>query len=80
MAQMEPERAALLHACLAVVDQLAATWGWQLLGRAAWARQAADLVQAGMAADPTRAAMFVYSQVLHTACSGAEGRARQNLA
>jgi RNA polymerase sigma factor (sigma-70 family) len=79
MAQMEPERAALLHACLAVVDQLAATWGWQLLGRAAWARQAADLVQAGMAADPTRAAMFVYSQMLHTACSGAEGRARQNL-
>jgi DNA-directed RNA polymerase specialized sigma24 family protein len=80
MAQMEPERAALLHACLAVVDQLAATWGWQLLGRAAWARQAADLVQAGMAADPTRAAMFVYSQVLHTACSEAEGRARQDLA
>jgi RNA polymerase sigma factor (sigma-70 family) len=80
MAQMEPDRATLLQACHAAVDRLAATWGWHLLGRATWARQAADLVRAGMAADPGRAAMFVYSQVLHTACSGIDGRARQNLA
>jgi len=80
MAQMEHEQATLLHACLAVVDRLAITWGWQLLGRASWAQQAADLVQAGTAADPARAAMFMYSQVLHAACSGAEGRARQDLA
>jgi RNA polymerase sigma factor (sigma-70 family) len=80
MAQMERERATLLRACLAVVDRLAATWGWQLLGRTTWAQQAADLVQAGIAADPSHAAMFVYSRVLHTACSGAEGRARQELA
>ena len=78
MAQMEPEQARLLHACLAVVDRLATIWGWQLLGREAWARQAADLVQAGAAADPTRAAMLVYSQALHTACSGSEGHQRQN--
>ena len=79
MAQMERDRATLLQACLAVVDRLSATWGWQLLGREAWARQAADLVRAGAAADPNRAAMLVYSQVLHTACSGSEGRQRQNL-
>ncbi len=80
MAQMELERATLLQACLAVVDRLAVTWGWQLLGRVTWGQQAADLVQAGTVADPPRAAMFVYSQALHSACSGAEGRARQNLA
>ncbi|MEO7909114.1 MAG: sigma-70 family RNA polymerase sigma factor [Roseiflexaceae bacterium] len=80
MAQMEPERATLLQACLAVVDRLAIAWGWQLLGRVTWAQQAVDLLQAHTAADPPRAAMFVYSQVLHSACSGTEGRARQNLA
>src|SRR5215213_8972100 len=80
MAQMESERATLLQACLAVVDRLAVTWGWQLLGRVTWAQQAADLVQAGTVADPPHAAMFVYSQALHSACSGGEGRARQNLA
>ncbi len=78
MAQIERDHATLLQACLVVVDQLAATWGWQLLGRAAWARQAADLVQAGAAADPSRAALLVYSQALHTACSGSAGRQRQN--
>ena len=78
MVQMERERATLLQACLAVVDRLAATWGWQLLRREAWARQAADLVRAGAAADPNRAAMLVYSQALYTACSGSEGRQRQN--
>jgi RNA polymerase sigma factor (sigma-70 family) len=77
---MEPDRAALLQACLAVVDKLAAAWGWHLLGRATWARQAAELIRAGRAADPNRAAIFVYSRVLHTACSGIEGRARQDLA
>ncbi len=78
MAQMERDRATLLQACLAVVDRLAANRGWQLLEREAWARQAADLVRAGAAADPNRAAMLVYSQVLHTACSGSAGRQRQN--
>jgi len=78
MAQMESERATLLRACLALVDRLAATWGWQLLGREAWARQAADLVWAGAAADANRAAVLVYSQALYTACSGSEGRQRQN--
>jgi DNA-directed RNA polymerase specialized sigma24 family protein len=78
MAQMGRERATLLQTCLAVVDRLAATWGWQLLGREAWARQAADLVRIGAAADPNRAAMLVYSQALYTACSGSEGRQRQN--
>ena len=75
---MGRERATLLQTCLAVVDRLAATWGWQLLGREAWARQAADLVRIGAAADPNRAAMLVYSQALYTACSGSEGRQRQN--
>jgi RNA polymerase sigma factor (sigma-70 family) len=79
MAQMERDRATLLQACLAVVDRLAATWGWQLLGRDAWARQAADLVRSGAAVDPDRAAMLVYSRALHSACSGSEGRPRQNL-
>jgi RNA polymerase sigma factor (sigma-70 family) len=78
MAQMERERATLLLACLAVVDRLAAVWGWQLLGRDVWARQAAELVQSGAAADPNRAAMLVYSRALHSACSGGEGRLRQD--
>ena len=73
MAQMERERATLLQACRAVVDRLATTWGWQLLGREAWARKAVDLVRSGAAADPERAAMLVYSQALHSACSGREG-------
>jgi RNA polymerase sigma factor (sigma-70 family) len=80
MAQMERERATLLLASLAAVDRLAATWGWRLLGREAWARQAADLVGSGAAADPTRAAMVVYSQALYSACSGSEGRQRQDQA
>ncbi len=78
MTQMERERATLLAACRAAVDRLVATWGWQLLGREDWAHQAADLVQAGTIADPNRAAMLVYSQALHTACSGSQGRQRQN--
>jgi len=78
MAQMERDRATLLATCHAAVDRLADTWGWQLLGREAWARQAADVVQAGAAADPRRAAVLVYSQALHSACSGGEGRQRQN--
>jgi DNA-directed RNA polymerase specialized sigma24 family protein len=78
MAQMERDQATLLQACLAVVDRLVATRGWQLLGREVWARQAADLVQAGAAADPNRAAVLVYSQALYNACSGSEGRQRQN--
>jgi RNA polymerase sigma factor (sigma-70 family) len=65
---------------MAVVDRLTAGWGWQLLGRAAWAHKAAELVQAGAAADPSRAVMLVYSQALHNACSGGEGRQRQNQA
>jgi RNA polymerase sigma factor (sigma-70 family) len=77
---MEPDRATLLQACLAVVDRLAASWGWQLLVREAWARQALELVQAGAAADPSRAAMLAYSRALHSACSGSEGRQRQNQA
>jgi len=70
----------MLKACLAVVDRLAATWGWHLLGREAWARQAADLLRAGAAAEPGRAALLAYSQALHSACSGSEGRQRQNQA
>jgi RNA polymerase sigma factor (sigma-70 family) len=78
MAQMERDRATLLRDCHAAVDQLADLWGWQLFGRDAWARQAVDLLRAGSAATPGRAAMLVYSQALHAACSGSEGRQRQN--
>jgi RNA polymerase sigma factor (sigma-70 family) len=80
MVQMERERAKLLLASLATVDRLVATWGWQLLGREAWARRAADLVGSGAAADLERAAMLVYSQALYSACSGSEGRQRQDQA
>jgi RNA polymerase sigma factor (sigma-70 family) len=80
MAQMERDRATLLRDCHTAVDRLVDAWGWQLLGRDAWARQAADYVRAGSAATPGRAAMLVYSQALHAACSGAEGRPRQNQA
>jgi RNA polymerase sigma factor (sigma-70 family) len=80
MARMERERATLLLACQAAVDRLVNKWGWQLLDRAAWAQQSAELVSAGLSADADRAAMLAYCQALHAACSGDEGSLRQNQA
>lgn len=80
MVRMERDRATLLLACQASVDRLIRSWGWQLIESEAWVRQSAELVLAGSSADPSRAAMLVYSQALHAACSGNEGLQRQNQA
>jgi DNA-directed RNA polymerase specialized sigma24 family protein len=79
MAQMESNRAMLLRECEEAVDRLLSQRSWQLLGRDEWARRVLELLLAGRAATPQRAAVYVYSLALHAACSGAEGRQRQNL-
>jgi RNA polymerase sigma factor (sigma-70 family) len=79
MAQIESDRAKLLRECQAAVDGLLSQRGWQLLGRDEWAQRVLNLVLSGRLAEPQRAAVYVYSLALHTACSGAEGRQRQNL-
>jgi RNA polymerase sigma factor (sigma-70 family) len=53
---------------------------WRLLERDELARRALGHLRDGIAHDARRAATFAYSQVLHTACSGAEGLERQNRA
>jgi DNA-directed RNA polymerase specialized sigma24 family protein len=56
-----------------------ARYGWRLLATEQCAERACAALHAGQALDPRRAAVYAYSQALHTACSGAEGAARQNL-
>jgi DNA-directed RNA polymerase specialized sigma24 family protein len=50
---------------------------WQLLEREEFARSVFARLESGMAADPQRAALQVYTEALYAACSGAEGRQRQ---
>lgn len=68
------------HHSATAVDTLLARHGWQLLDRAAWVEQTAAHLRAGTATDPLRAATYTYSHALYHACSGIEGRARQDLA
>jgi RNA polymerase sigma factor (sigma-70 family) len=79
MARMESDRATLLRGCQKAVDRLLAARGWRLLGRDEWAQRVFEQLLAGRIGDPPRAAVYIYSLALHGACSGAEGRHRQNL-
>jgi RNA polymerase sigma factor (sigma-70 family) len=66
--------------CWKAVDALLDRHEWRLLDRPEFARRALDQLRRSVARDAQRAATFVYSQALHTACSGAEGLERQNRA
>src|SRR5262245_31105881 len=64
--------------CAQAVDGLLARHDWQLLDRAEFVRRAHEHLRGGAASDAQRAATHAYSLALHSACSGAEGRERQN--
>jgi RNA polymerase sigma factor (sigma-70 family) len=78
MSQMEIDLAALERQCRVAINGLLARHRWELLPREELVRRAAEHLRVGTAAGPERAAMYAYSQALHTACSGAEGTQRQN--
>lgn len=63
--------------CAGAVDALLARHDWQLLDRQTFIDQSAEYLRAGVATSPTRAAMHTYSHALYRACSGQEGRRRQ---
>jgi len=66
--------------CGVVVDQLMSDHDWQLLERDDLVRRTLDLLRANLADRVESAAIGAYCVALHAACSGAEGRLRQNLA
>src|SRR6185503_12035538 len=80
MVEEEGDLSALEELCGKAVDLLLARREWQLLDRSEFRRRAWDYLRDGIASDAQRAAIYVYSQALHAACSGAEGLARQNRA
>jgi DNA-directed RNA polymerase specialized sigma24 family protein len=57
--------------------ELTARYGWGEQDRAALSRQAAAAVHKGIASDPRRAALFVFSQALHQACMDDASPARE---
>ena len=65
--------------CAEAVSQLIARYQWRLLARGEFVKLTAAQLGLGLAIDPHRAAIFVYSQAMYQACSGAEGLERQNL-
>lgn len=71
---------ALLARCERAVDDLRRMYEWNLLDRAAFVTQTVEVVQAGIIPVADRAAWYVYSAVICEACSGREGRARQEKA
>lgn len=79
-AHAQPNPSELDRQCQEASDRMIARHGWQLLDPVELARQARAHLRAGAAVDATRAVIYTYSHALHTACSGAEGRQRQNIA
>jgi RNA polymerase sigma factor (sigma-70 family) len=75
-----PDSAALERQIDVTVAKLLERHQWRLLQRDEFARRTAAQVSAGLASDPQRAAVGVYSLALHTACSGSEGQQRRELA
>lgn len=63
--------------CAEAVDELLARHDWQLLDRQTFIDQTAGHLRAGTATTPIRAAMHTYSHALYRACSGQEGRRRE---
>lgn len=75
-----PDSAALERQIDVTVAKLLERHQWRLLPRDEFARRTAAQVAAGLASDPQRAAVGVYSLALHSACSGSEGQQRRELA
>jgi DNA-directed RNA polymerase specialized sigma24 family protein len=65
--------------CPEVADRLLSRYGWRLLGCEELARRAATHLSAGVATDARRAVIHAYCLALYDACSGREGRERQDL-
>ena len=65
--------------CRVVVDQLVSEHNWQLLDRDELVRRTLDHVRAELADRVESAAIGAYCVALHAACSGAEGRLRQEV-
>ena len=70
----------LVHQCRVVVGQLVSDHNWQLLDRDELVRRTLDHVLATRAERVESAAIGVYCVALHSACSGAEGSLRQEIA
>jgi hypothetical protein len=66
--------------CAAVVKALCERYGWALIERAAFAERVAAHAATGGFRTIGMAALNLYSITLHQACSGAEGRERQERA
>ena len=80
MAIIQSEVSALETTCARAVDRLLARHRWRIVDRDELIRRACAQVVAGTTSDPGRAAVYVYSQALYAACSGAEGEERQRAA
>jgi RNA polymerase sigma factor (sigma-70 family) len=75
----ELEDAALARLCQEVTGRLLVEHDWHLRDHEDLARRTLAQLRASATADPYRAALYVYSQALHAACSGGEGAQRQNI-
>lgn len=80
MSQLEGSQKLLEARCRNAVDTLIARYGSQLLERQIFVQQTLNNLQAGIANIPYQAAMWTYSCALYDACSGMEGKERQELA
>jgi RNA polymerase sigma factor (sigma-70 family) len=66
--------------CRVVVDQLVSDHNWQLLDRDELVRRTLARLRADLASRVESAVIGAYCTALHAACSGAEGRLRQEMA
>jgi RNA polymerase sigma factor (sigma-70 family) len=78
MSVQELDHTVLLQRCSELVERLIARRGWQLLERDEWVRLTLEQVAADPLTDLQRVAVYIYSQALYAACSGAQGAERQN--
>lgn len=80
MSRLEGNKELLKARCRDAVDKLIARHNSQLLERKIFVQQTLETLQAGIAQMPYQAAMWTYSCALYHACSGMEGKERQELA
>ncbi len=77
MTQVEEDPTEREQQCQAAVDRFITTYRCRVLSRAEFVRRTLDHLHQGTVADPYKAATGVYSLVLYSACSGAEGAEQQ---
>jgi hypothetical protein len=66
--------------CSIIVDRLISRYRWGLLGRDEFIKRTIAAAQGRLKIDVQLIAFGIYNQALHSACSGAEGSARWELA